>query len=129
MAVCTYRARPSTTETEPENGNTSYDRNGTGNSTGSGNGHGTGNGNGNGIVNLHQYTRLRPEHEYTFVHTRYLLGLSVRILLVRMAFHLPPNTVWVCRLSCTPPLHTVIKDINKIFEGTCINEILTTMAK
>ena len=49
-------------------GNTSYDGNGTGNRHG--------HRNGNGKRNL-QYTRLRPEHAYTFVRTRYLLRLSV----------------------------------------------------
>ena len=37
--------------------------------------------------------RLRTEHAYTFVLTRYLLRMSVRILLGRMAFTLPTNTL------------------------------------
>ena len=36
---------------------------------------------------------LWPEHAYTFVRTRYLICLSIRTLLGRMAFPLPPNTL------------------------------------
>ena len=74
---------------------------GSGNRTGNGNGTGhktrhrtgTGSENGKGTVNLRQYTQLWPYHAYTFVRTRYILHLSVCILLERMAFHLPPNTL------------------------------------
>ena len=78
-------------------GNTSYDGNGTGNGNtlydrnGTGNGEIHGNGKRKWERNL-QYTRLRPEHAYTFVCTRHLLRLSVGKLLGRMAFPLPPNT-------------------------------------
>ena len=74
-------------------------------------GNGSGNGtrhvnvtvNGNGTVNIRQYTQLLPDHAYTFVRTCYLLHLSVRILLGRMAFPLPPNNyflvdLWPCFL-------------------------------
>ena len=91
MAVRMYREIPRTTETEPETAIPRTTENGTGNWTGSGNGHGTGNGNRNGTVNLRQYTQLRPEHTYTFVRMCYLLRLSVRIILGRMEFTLPPN--------------------------------------
>ena len=63
---------------------------------GSGNGYGNRTRNGNGTVNLRQYTGLQPEHVYTFVRTRYLLRLSVRIPLGHMAFPLPPNTLQHC---------------------------------
>ena len=76
IPVCTYWAIPRTTKMEPEtdtdteteNGKRKWERN-------------------------LQYTRLWPEHAYTFVCTRYLLRLCVRILLGHMAFPLPPKTL------------------------------------
>ena len=67
-------------------GNTLYD----GNTTRNGYGHG--NGKRKCERNL-QYTRLRPEYAYTFVRTRYLLRLSVRILFGHKVFPLPPNSM------------------------------------
>ena len=42
-------------------------------------------------ANIRQYLRFRPVHAYTLVRTLYLLRLSVRILLGRMTFPIPPN--------------------------------------
>ena len=68
-------------------GNNLYDRNGTGIRNTSYNR----NGNGSRTFNISQYTRLWPEHAYTFVRTRYLLRLSVCILIGNIKFSLPPN--------------------------------------
>ena len=83
MAVCTYGAIPRTTETETAIPRTTEMETETKTETE----------NGNGTVNLRQFTRLWSEHAYMFVCMRYLLCLSVRILLGYMAFPLPPNTL------------------------------------